>query len=165
MENSKQVGNKFQDDFASSIPQELYYSRLKDMPSQKFKKVHNEGDYTVFSGKFMLVVECKTTKDTNLPLANIQMNQIWKMILAVTKLNTFGGLIVEFRKYDICYFVPIDDFIRWYLYERNNRSNLPLTWIKENGYKVAMKKKISRFRYGVKGLLDWVEVNFYDEGI
>lgn len=152
--NSKKIGNKFQEDFEESIPENLYYTRYKDSPTQ-YKKVHNEGDYLVNAGKFICIVENKTTKGKSLPLGNIGMEQVWKMLCATCKLNTFGGFLINFRDLDETYFVFVTDFLYWYL-NRTSQS-IPIEWVKNNGYRVSQKIRIKRFRYGVLGLLNYIE--------
>lgn len=156
MANSKKIGNRFQDEIASSIPKNLFYKRLRDLPNGRFKHVDNEGDFIV-NANHLLILECKTTKETNFPIDNIRMGQLWKMINAVTKDNVVAGYIIEYRKLDVTYYIPVSEFVYWYL--TNSRSNLPISWVKEHGYKVARKLKITRHVYGIVGLLDWIEVN------
>lgn len=156
--SAKKLGNEFQEDFVKSISSNLYVHRYKDSPT-RFKNVANEGDYLVNAGEFTVIFECKTTKDSNLPLKNIGMKQVWLMLEATCKLNTFGGLLINFRKYNETYFVFISDFVQWYLNRTQN--SLPLYWIREKGFKVAQKIKIKRYRYGVLGVLNWVENNAF----
>lgn len=151
---SKQVGNKFQEDFAGSVPYNILVERYKDSPV-RFKKVTNPADFWINSGYFVLLVECKTTNDTCLPLANIRMDQVWKMLCHTTKFRTFGGFAINFRRYNQTYFVFIEDFIHWYM--TNRSSSLSFEWIRRHGYKVSQQIKVSRWRYGVQGLLDWVK--------
>jgi penicillin-binding protein-related factor A (putative recombinase) len=157
---SKKVGNDFQDDFAGSVPEYLLCERYRDAKT-KFKMVVNPADYWINSGKFVLQVECKTTEDTSsLPLKNIGMEQVWKMLVSTTKLNTFGGFLINFRSINRTYFVFVSDFVNWYLLEKD-RQSLSLEWIRNHGYKVSQQLKITRWKYGVEGLLQWVEENKY----
>jgi penicillin-binding protein-related factor A (putative recombinase) len=160
---SKKEGNKFQKDFEESVPGNLYCDRYKDSPI-RFKAVTNPADYFLNSGFYTLLVECKTTDDTNLPLKNIRMDQIWKMLCITCKLNTFGGLLINFRKYDATYFVFVSDFVHWYL--NRTSESVPLYWIKSHGYKLSQKQRVTRWRYGVQGLLNWImEVKFDVSGV
>lgn len=154
---SKVIGNRFQKDFEDSIPSNLYYRRLRDM-TFKFKKADNEGDYLVYSGNILVIFELKSTKSKSLPLSNIRMTQIWKMLNCVTKKNTFGGLLIDLRAKDECYFVFIDEFIYWYLFERT-RQSLSYEWIVQHGYKVPRRIKRTRYKYDIQKLLEWLEVN------
>ena len=157
---SKKVGNAFQEDFSNSVPSNLYHDRYKDSPV-KFKAVTNPADFFVNADCYLLQVECKTTDDSSLPLKNIRMDQVWKMLEHTCKLNTFGGLLINFRKYNETYFIFISDFVYWYLFSKTS-SSLPLHWIKEHGYRLSQKQRISRWRYGVQGLLHWIkEVKYY----
>jgi penicillin-binding protein-related factor A (putative recombinase) len=150
---SKRVGNIFQEDFTKSVPKNILIERYKDSPT-RFKHVDNPADFWINAGGYVLLVECKSTGDSNLPLGNIGMGQVWKMLIATSKVNTFGGFAINFRKYDQTYFVFVSDFINWYL--GSHGSSLPLVWIKTHGYRISSRMAISRSRYGVKGLLDWV---------
>lgn len=156
--NRKKIGNSFQEDFQESIPSYLYWERYKDSPVH-FKHVDNVADHFIFEGNYMLLVECKTTQEKHLPLQNIRLNQIWKMMNACIKTNTCGGLLINFRSIGETYFIFVDDFVYWYLNCR--ASSISKSWIQEHGYQLSQVKKISRWRYGVKGLLRWVkEVRF-----
>jgi penicillin-binding protein-related factor A (putative recombinase) len=152
---SKLVGNRFQEDFANSVPSNILIERYKDAPT-RFKRVDNPADFWVNAGYFVLLVECKSTMDTNLPLGNIRMNQVWKMLENTCKFRTFGGFVFNFRKYNQTYFVFIDDFMEWYL-SRPTASSIPLSWIRAHGYKISQRQIVTRWRYGVQGLLDWVK--------
>lgn len=152
---SKQEGTKFEHDFFSSVPNELYCERFKDAPT-RYKKVTNPADYFVNAGNYLLLLECKTTKVKSLPLKNIRMDQIWKMLEATTKVNTFGGLLINFRAINQTYFVFVSDFVYWYL-TNPSKASIPLEWVRQHGYKLAQKQKVTRWRYGVQGLLDWIK--------
>ncbi len=157
---SKKVGNKFQEDFQKSVPENLYCDRYKDSPV-RFRKVTNPADFFLNSGWYLLLIECKTTDDNHLPLKNIRMDQIWKMLVHTCKFNTFGGLLINFRKFNETYFVFVSDFVYWYLFHKTANA-LPLSWIKEHGYRLSQKKIVSRWRYGVAGLLHWIkEVKYH----
>lgn len=156
---SKKVGNAFQEDFSKSVPEHLLCERYKDAKT-KFKMVHNPADYWINSGKFVLQVECKTTDDTSLPLKNIQMEQVWLMLVNTTKLNTFGGFAINFRSINQTYFIFVHDFVKWFLIDKD-RQSLSLEWIRTHGYKISQQLKIKRYRYGIEGLLRWVEENRY----
>lgn len=159
MSNAKKEGNKFQEDFEKSVPSELLCERYKDAPS-RFKKVHNPSDYWINSGNFVLLVECKTTKNKSLPLANIGMEQVWKMIERAYKKNTFGGFAINFRSIEETYFVFLEDFIYWYLFI-HDRESLSLSWIRQHGYRINSWKRRTRYRYDVVGLLEWVSEHKY----
>lgn len=156
--NQKKIGNVFQEDFISSVPDNVYFERYKDAPAL-YKKVSNPADYFIFSGKFMLLVECKTTKDGRLPIGNIGMEQVWKMLVATCKKNTYGGFAINFRTYEETYFVFIGEFI--YSFLKVGFKSLSLEWIRTHGYKISQKKKITRWKYGIEGLLEWVESSKY----
>ena len=151
---SKIEGNRFQEDFFNSVPDHLYCDRYKDAPV-KFKAVTNPADYFLNSGYYLLQVECKTTDDTSLPLKNVRMDQVWKMLCNTCKLNTFGGLLINFRRHDETYFVFISDFAYWYI--NRTSESLPLNWIKTHGYRLSQKQRVTRWRYGVQGLLNWIK--------
>lgn len=150
---SSSVGHRFQEDFTKSVPNHLLVERYKDSPT-RFKNVANPADFWINAGEFVLLVECKSTGDTALPLGNIRMDQVWKMLIGTSKTRTFGGFAINFRKYEKTYFVFVDDFVNWYLHRTS--SSLPLSWIRSHGYLLSGRKAITRYRYGVQGLLDWV---------
>lgn len=153
--NSKKIGNKFQEDFLNSVPSNLYCERYKDSPV-RFRAVTNPADYFLNSGDYLLLVECKTTNETtSLPLGNIQGEQVWKMLVCCSKKNTFGGFLLNFRSIEETYFVLVADFLHWHL--TRDRESVPLSWIREHGFKLSQRKKISRWTYGIQELLDWIK--------
>lgn len=156
---AKSEGKKFEEDFESSVPSHILCERYKDSPI-KFKKVHNPADFWINTGKLVLLVECKSTKSTSLPLKNIGMEQVWKMIERTSKLNTFGGFAINFRRLRKTYFVFLEDFLYWYLCV-HDRESLSLEWISSHGYEIVSTKKIKRYKYGVSSLLKWVEHQKY----
>jgi len=150
---SKQVGNKFQEDFVRSVPNDVLVERYKDSPV-RFKHVDNPADFWINAGEYVLLIECKSTNDTSLPLGNIRMGQVWKMLLSCCKKRTYGGFVINFRRFDQTYFVFIGEFLLWYI--TRSSSSLSREWIREHGYRISQKQIISRWRYGVSGLLDWI---------
>lgn len=156
---AKNPGKKFEEDFESSVPENLLCERYKDSPI-RFRKVHNPADFWINTGKLVLLVECKSTKSVSLPLNNIGMEQVWKMIERTCKLNTFGGFAINFRSLSKTYFVFLEDFLYWYLCEYD-RESLSLEWVRTHGYEIPSARKIKRYRYGVASLLKWVEQQKY----
>lgn len=155
-------GKKFEEDFKKSVPSHLLCERYKDSPVQ-FKRVNNPADYLINSGKFILLVECKSVKGISLPLKNIRDDQVWAMLTRTCKLNTFGGFLINLRQLNETYFVFVEDYVYWLLFV-HDRESLSLEWLRKHGYKISQKKKIKRYKYGIQGLLDWVEQQKYVEG-
>lgn len=162
---AKDVGTDFQQDFAKSISDLLYYEKYRDAtPSfgdgkNKFKKhLPNAGDFWINDGRFVLIVETKTTKENRLPYSNFQGTQLWKMIEAVTKHKTHGGVFVNFRSINETYFLLIEDLLYWFYFVRGNvkSGSIPLNYIQSHGYLVASRLIRTRFKYGVLGVLHWV---------
>lgn len=156
--NSKKIGGRFEGDVQSSIPRMYDVERLKDSPTH-YKKVHNPADYIVFTGKQLIYLECKTTKDKSFPLANIRMEQLDKMIVKATKQNVVCGYIIELREYNKCFFIEVGQLCQYILGTKSK--SIPYQWIRDNGYQVARQLKISRYRYGIIGLFRYLEEEKY----
>ena len=158
MSNQKKIGNRFQEDFSKSVT-DYYIERYRDAPTM-YKNVDNPADFFIFSGKFIVLIECKSTKEvSNFPIKNIGMKQVWEMLRRTCHKHVFGGFAINFRTIDETYFFFVADFVKWYL--TRCRSSLSIQWIRAHGYKIAQKKKITRWTYGTNGLISWIDQSTY----
>lgn len=158
MQKSKILGNRFQEDFERSVPKEYLIQRYKDSPIH-FKKVYNPADYEIFNGKFLTLIECKTTQELTFPIGNIGRSQLWKMLEIITKRNVFGGFLIEYREIHKCYFVLVEEYIKWFL--TRDRESLSMQWVITHGVEVPGRIIVKRYHWNIEFLLKWIEVNCY----
>ena len=158
-QNSKVLGNRFQQDFVKSVSENVLVERYRDAPVT-FRHVDNPADFWMFNGKFITLIECKTTQEYTFALSNIRRNQLMKLLQHITYKNVFGGFLIEYRSLEKCFYVAAENFTEWFL--QRDRESIPFNWIKEHGVEIPGTKLRTHFRWDINKLLEWIEVNCYN---
>lgn len=157
-------GKVFEADFQESIGEKYFFQRIKD-DTLKFRGVQNLCDYIVFDheGGRLFLFELKSFRGKSCPFTNIKQYQIEKLNESQQKWGSDGisvgviaGFILDFRDLSETYFIPAEKtFIYWKVSERRS---FPISWVRENGWKINQEKKRVRYRYDVISFIE--EFNF-----
>jgi len=159
----KKSGKRFEENWKKSIPENIFYYRLKDSSSSWDNGTRarftpsNICDCFVFEGKKLLTLELKNTNAKSLPLSNIRKHQIDDLLWSGSFYNVIAGFVINFDTLDECYFVEINDFKRYF--EENSRKSLPVDYCRLNALKIDNKRLKTNKIYDLDKFLK--EVNKY----
>lgn len=144
-------GKKFEEDLKNSIPDEVYFYRLKDGSAAwgggtkvRFQAKNDFDCFAHIDGR-LYGLELKSVAGTSLPFGNIKKNQ-WEGLDRVNQhKNGYGFFLVNFRKFDETYAVAIHSMIDFK--ESCGKKSINHKDCKEIGTLIPQKKLISRYRY------------------
>ena len=165
-------GKLFEEQWKKSIPDDVYYLRLKDNPSSFGKDssfvrftLNNPFDCLVFYNGFLFPLELKSTSSKSISI-QIDKKEKGKMIKinqieGLSKSNKYdfiySGFLFDFRESEKTFWMGIEDFLKFQ--EENNKKSInEKDIIKYNGLEV--EKKIIRTRnvFSVKKLIEAIVV-------
>lgn len=142
-------GKKFEQNFKKSVPQEVFFYRLRDGSSSWDKSVNtrfqqtNICDCILYDGYYLFTLELKSTKGKSLPYTNIKKHQIDDLLWCSEYGNIISGFVIEFDSLNECYFIEINKFKAFY--DMNDRKSLPVDFCREKGIKIEIiNKKVNR---------------------
>lgn len=142
-------GKKFEEQFKKSIPDTIYWYRLKDDMSG-FKGSNNPCDYFIFN-KFMYQFELKSHKGKSIPFDNIKKHQEEGLLKASKYIGIFAGLILNFRELNKTYYLPIEEYVKYK--KSNERKSIPASFCKDKGILIEQELLRVNYRYNIEKLL------------
>ena len=153
-------GKKFEQDFKNSVPGDVYYLRLHDSANgfdvEEMKEHTNQrfaakSPYDVIlckDGK-MMALELKSTGGSS--VGNITSSQEKELKKAGDK-GVFAGFVLNFRKTERTYFVPIKEYME--LKEETKKKSINEKDISRIPHVVLPGKKLKvNYRYDLSELL------------
>ena len=165
-------GKLFEEQWKRSIPEDVYYLRLKDNPSSFGKDssfvrftLNNPFDCLVFYNGFLFPLELKSTSSKSISIQTkkeekgkmIKINQIEGLSKSNKYENIFSGFLFDFRESEKTFWMGINDFLK--LKEENNKKSInEKDIIKYNAIDVEKEKKKTRYVFSVKKLIEDVVV-------
>ena len=156
-------GKRFEDNFRKSIPDNVFYYRFRDGTSSWDKSANtrfqakNICDCMLYNGKYLYLLELKSTKGKSIPLSNIRQNHVDDLIKANRHDNVLAGLVVEFSELGQVYWMPIDLVKNWF-YE-SERKSIPLaSFQNEPCIKIPGKKLKVNYRYNIEQFIKEVKM-------
>ena len=165
-------GNLFEEQWKRSIPEDVYYLRLKDNPSSFGKDssfvrftLNNPFDCLVFYNGFLFPLELKSTSSKSISIQTkkeekgkmIKINQIEGLSKSNKYENIFSGFLFDFRESEKTFWMGINDFLKFQ--EENNKKSInEKDIIKYNAIEVEKEKKKTRYVFSVKKLIEDVVV-------
>lgn len=150
----KNLGMNLENDINSTnlyyIKKEKAYIYKKPTPIKLVKVDYKKGkieeayfekpsttDYNgIYRGKYIDFEAKETINKTGFPLANIHKHQI-EHIRNINKENGICFLIIRFSKINETYLLMAKDFLNFI--DNNRKSNIPISYIKEYGYRINEK--------------------------
>ena len=178
---SQNVGKKFENNFKSSVPENVMYHRLHDAPQSWSQDKgtrfswQNPCDAFLFQDGMLLALELKTTKDkfytfekekgTN-KTAKIHYHQI-EGLREFSKYNSIiPGFVLNYRinedtsdYTELTYFIHIDDFDRM-INDLNKKNFTMLDLLKYSPIKIESIKKRTNFKYEVGSFLNEIREKY-----
>ena len=165
-------GKLFEEQWKRSIPEDVYYLRLKDNPSSFGKDssfvrftLNNPFDCLVFYNGFLFPLELKSTSSKSISIQTkkeekgkmIKINQIEGLSKSNKYENIFSGFLFDFRESEKTFWMGINDFLKFQ--EENNKKSInEKDIIKYNAIEVEKEKKKTRYVFSVKKLIEDVVV-------
>lgn len=153
------AGKIFEEDFKESVLEtdQISIDRLID-PMGGARGVSNICDFILYKYPCIFYLELKSLEGNTLNFKSAVSN---KQIGGLQKKHiidgVFAGLLVNYRDHKETYFVPIDHVTK--LIELGKKS-LHINDARSAGYQLVHKKKVTRYKYDVKQLLERL-VNTY----
>lgn len=154
-------GKKFEADLKSSVPDTCWLYRLRDNASSFANGTNtrftssNICDFILFDdmSKTLFLLECKSTKGTNIPLSMLRDNQI-RGLKEAGKHKLVSGFLINFRnEKNDTYFILIDNFLDMVSNVKKksfNKKDL------ENfgAAKIESTKKRTRYTYNIQKMIN-----------
>jgi recombination protein U len=150
-------GKIFENDFKKSIPEDVFYLRLKDSggfgnsEATRFSSF-NIADCIVYDGNNLFILELKSHQGKSLPLSCIREKQIEGLFSAGNFLNIVSGIIVNFRDVEQTYFLNVEGLIKFM--GTSERKSIPLDYFREHGVIIHQVKKKVHYTYLLNIFLD-----------
>ena len=160
-------GKIFESYWKKSIPEDVYYLRIKDSASsfgQDSEKSRftpkNPYDCFVFYNGFLFPMELKSTEGTSISIQKnkdekskmIKLNQIEGLTEANKFNNIISGFIFDFRISSNTYWISIDNFNN-FIENTEKKSINEKDVIKHKGIIISKSKKRTRYIYDINKLL------------
>lgn len=158
-------GKKFEQNFSKSIPDYVYFLRIKDSassfsPNSKSRFTSNNPfDFLIFYDGILFPLELKSTKSKSLSIQiseddkgkEIKYHQI-KSLEEVNKYKKIiSGFIFDFRG-NKTYWMYIEDFLTFL--KENNKKSINIDDVeKYNGIEISKKKLRVNYRYDISKLI------------
>lgn len=168
------AGKKFEQNFANSVPNDIYFMRIKDSAnnfsrsaSSTFATSNPFDCFVIYRGLF-LPMELKSTKGKSFSIQSknlengkdIKYHQIKSLERAQSFENIYAGFILDFRESNT-YWISILDFLN-FISSTNKKSINENDAIKNNS--ILINKKLMRvnYRYDIKSMLDCIVWRYKD---
>lgn len=152
------TGKRFEQNFKKSIPQDIFYYRLRDGSSSwggndkvRFQQT-NICDCLMYDGCYLYLLELKSTKGKSLSFNNIKKHQIRDLLKCSSYANIITGLVIEFSDLLECYFIEIGQFEEFY--DQTNRKSIPIDYLRKNGIKIDLEKKKVNSHFNIQKFIE-----------
>lgn len=154
------AGKLFENDIKGSCPDSCWIYRLRDNASSfaggentRFTS-SNICDYLLLDDKTrtLMLIECKSTKGTSVPITMLRENQI-KGLQEASKHALVAGLLINFRNdNNDTFFLLIDEYLK--MMESINKKSFNIKDLENIGaIRVESEKKRTRYTYNVEKLI------------
>ena len=107
--------------------QHVFCHRIKTRMSG-FANDNEPGDFIIAGKGVTLLVEAKSTQENSFPFSLIRPNQYVGMIAASSYDTVYGGLLIEMRKHNQIFYLPVEEFQE---HMKAGKKSLDLTNLKE----------------------------------
>lgn len=151
-------GKRFENNFKLSVPEGVFFYRLRDSASSYYGgnsnlrfSNKNIADNIIFTNNTLFINELKAHKGKSIPLSCIRESQVEMMLKASHYEGVKCTLFVFF--YDICkcYALNIKDF-QLFL-ENSSRKSIPISYFQEKGLEIPVKQLSVNHRFLLKNFL------------
>lgn len=159
------AGKKFELNFKASIPEQIYYQRLKDSAgvwqgrsdSVRFTP-SNACDCILHFQGILFLCELKSHKGKSIPFSVFRESQLNELYKIIPRDAEMAVAIFNFRDLEETYLVhmaDIKEFIETSI-RNDTRKSFPIDWISEVGYIIPHQKKKVNYTYDILSTLHHV---------
>lgn len=159
---AKNPGKRFEQDLISSVPDNIFKHRIKDMGGKYFR-VKNICDFLLYKYPILYLLELKTSKGKSIPFSNLAEHQIEGLTKAKELKGIVAGFVINMRDIEETYFIDariikeyIDKNIKQYEKTggKKGRKSIPIKWLRKNGLLIPQEIKITRYTYDITPLIE-----------
>lgn len=158
-------GKKFEQNFSKSIPEDIYFLRIKDSassfsPNSKSRFTpNNPYDFLLFYKGNLFPMELKSTNKKSLSIQRtkeeqskeIKYHQIDSLSTANTYSGIYAGFVLDFRN-ENTYWISIESFNNFLL--ENDKKSINIEDVKKyNGILIDKSKIRVNYKYNIEKLL------------
>ena len=155
-------GKKFQEDFKKSVPDDMYYYRLRDGTASwsggentRFQ-ASNACDDLLYQSGLLCMLELKSHKGKSLPYSAIRDNQVDELCKAA-QFGIAAGFVINMRDVEETYYLPSDAVCSHIA--TGARKSIELEYMRMYGCRLKAEKKRTRWRYDLTDLLDKIRMD------
>lgn len=162
-QKKKDAGKIFEQDVRASIPSDYFVERYKD-DTAGFRGVSNPADFRIYRLPYTHLWELKTHKGKSLPLDKIRGSQLKEMRKAAAHIGVHCGFLINYRELEETYYIRFEDLVEeFYLFtasgeyevKSEGRKSIPVSWCRTIGVRIPQTKKITRYSYDLREVLEW----------
>jgi recombination protein U len=150
-------GKIFEKNFKASIPQDVFYYRLRDSPAtfgggeQIRFSTSNMCDCILFGNRELFLCELKSHNGKSIPFNCIRENQIEQLTKAAKFPFIIPALVIFFPDVERCFAVEIEDWNN--LVDASKKKSANITEIAQAGFEVGVTKLKVNYKYDVLKLM------------
>lgn len=160
----KNLGKMFESDIKASIPNSIFYMRLKDSAGAWQGQCENEKvrftssnacDCILHFDGVLFLAELKSHKGKSIPFNCFRESQLRELSKVTSRQDEVAIAILNFSDLEetyIVFFADIIDFMEESK-RQGTRKSFPIDWVSEVGYVIPQKLKKVRFTYNVESTL------------
>ena len=149
-------GKKFEQDFRNSMPEDVFYYRLRDGTAAwsggentRFQQT-NICDCLLFHGHNLYMLELKSHKGKSIPFTAFRQNQLEGLVDAENK-GVKAGFVINMRNTEQTFYVPASALYE--VIQTSDRKSIPLEFLTSQCKQIVGEKKRTRWRYDVERFL------------
>lgn len=149
-------GKRFEEDFAKSVPEGVYFYRLKDAggwgssPELRFTP-KNDYDHLLYAQPWLFTLELKSVAEGRWPFSSLRENQEAGLLRAA-RCGAVAGVLLNFRKEERTFFIDIAALVT--AREGLGKKSINIADAVSLGLEVGQSKAISRYRYDVRSFIE-----------
>ncbi len=158
-------GKKFEQDFKKSVPDDVWYYRLRDGTATFYGGMDQDNgirfqqsnicDILLFYISLSLL-ELKTHKGKSIPHSVFKEKHFEELVKALN-FGIVAGAVINMREVKQTYFLYADTIMEHI--NTSGRKSIPLDFMREKGYRIKSQKKRVRWRYDVKDMLENIRLD------
>ena len=128
-----------QDSWMSTFPSS-FILRIPDQQSGYLGASRNVSDFIAFKSPYLVLIECKTTKENTLPFANLKQYERLLQYEGIPYLK--AGFLVWWQKQGITAWVPVKSILEM---KNDNKKSIHVDYVTQKLYNIIeVKNEIKR---------------------
>lgn len=157
------AGKIFEKCFKDSIPDDIFYLRLRDGTAAWDKsnsnvrfQAFNVCDCILHYKGFLFMTELKSHKGKSIPFTCFRETQLNQLIYICKRANEIPVAIFNFRDAEETYLIKFQD-INEFIYQNKKedlKKSFPIAWCREVGIRVQQQIKKVHYSYDIKQSLE-----------